>query len=223
MKVGFDGVNGSSNARPQMEAWKIHDVIFKGVEYGSFAGKKDPNTTWQVMRTKFESKDGKVFEETTFCPKDGDEVRQKTGDRENPSNLERFQFYIAQLGEQLAPERYAKFKGRQYELPKDFEKMIRDLGEVLKPAVGKPTKLKLIGNKKGEATLPYFVNLNRDGQAYASNNFVGDKVFFSNYELEAMKKRQEATPTDMGTVSDEINTGEDVSESVDNDDLNFEV
>lgn len=173
------------------------------------------------MRTKFEGKDG-IFEETTFCPKDGDEVRAKNGDRESPSNLERFQFFVAQLGEQLCPERYAKFKGRQYDLPNDFERMIKDLGEVLKPAVGKTFKLKLIGNKKGEAVLPYFVNINREGVAYTSNNFLGDKVFFTPYELETMEKQKNTKPTDMDAVtSDGIDT--DVSSGVSNDDLNFEV
>lgn len=221
MKIGFDGVSGVSNAQPKLKAWQIHEVTFKGVEFSSFAGKKDPSATWQVMRTKFEGKDG-IFEETTFCPKDGDEIRPKNGDRESPSNLERFQFFVAQLGEQLCPERYAKFKGRQYDLPNDFEKMIKDLGEVLKPALGKTYKLKLIGNKKGEAVLPYFVNINREGVAYTSNNFLGDKVFFTPYELESMEKQKNTKPTDMGgEAGSGLDT--DVSSGVSDDDLNFEV
>lgn len=221
MKVGFDGVNGTSNVQPRLKAWQIHEVEFKGVEFSSFAGKKDPNTTWQVMRTKFENKDG-IFEETMFCPKEGDDVRTKNGDRENPSNLERFQFFVAQLGEQLAPERYAKFKTRQYDLPNDFERMIKDLNETLKPAIGKTVKLKLIGNKKGEAVLPYFVNLNREGKPYTSNNFLGDKVFFTTYELDTMDKQKNTKPTDMGNTSgDGLDT--EVSNAVENTDLNFDV
>lgn len=221
MKIGFDGVKGTSSVSPKLKAWQIHEVVFKGVEYSSFAGKKDPNATWQVMRTKFENADG-VFEETTFCPKDGDEVRQVNGDRQSPSNLERFQFFIAQLGEQLAPERYAKFKGRQYDLPGDFQKMVKDLGEVLKPAIDKPVKLKLIGNKKGEAVLPYFVNISREGQAYTSNNFLGDKTFFTQYELDTMEKQKNTKPTDMeGSAGSGLDN--EVSDGVSNTDLNFDV
>lgn len=221
MKIGFNGVNGTSNAQPKLSAWGIHDVVFKGVEYGEFAGRKDPNTTWKVMRTKFEGKDG-IFEETIFCPKDGDEVRPENNGRQSPSTLERFQFFVAQLGEQLAPERYEKLKKVEFDFPADFEKFVKTLGECLKPAVNKPTKLKLIGNKKGEAVLPYFVNLNREGVAYTSNNFLGDKVFFTQYELDTMDKYKNAKPTTMDSASsDGLDT--DVSSSVSNDDLNFEV
>ena len=221
MKIGFNGVSGVSSSQPKLKAWQIHDVQFKGVEFSSFAGKKDPSATWQVMRTKFEGKDG-VFEETTFCPKDGDEIRPKNGDRENPSALERFQFFVAQLGQQLEPERFKKFQGVQFDLPGDFEKMVKSLNECLKPSIGKTVKLKLIGNKKGEAVLPYFVNLNREGQPYTSNNFIGDKVFFTDYELTTMEQQKAAKPTDMeGEAGDGLNT--EVSSGVSNDDLNFEV
>lgn len=221
MKIAFNGVEGVSNAQPKLKPWQITEVTFRGVEFASFAGKKDPSTTWQVMRTKFDNADG-VFEETTFCPKDGDEVRTKNGERENPSNLERFTFFIAQLGEQLCPERYEKFKKMQYDLPKDFEKMVKDLSATLQPAVGKTFKLKLIGNKKGEAVLPYFVNIGREGKAYTSNNFLGPKVFFTAYELDTMNKQQNAKPTDMEDEADDgLNT--DVSEGVSDDSMNFEI
>lgn len=221
MTIGFNGVSGTSSAQPKLKPWQITEVTFKGVEYAEFAGKKDPSAVYKVMRTRFENADG-VFEETTFCPKDGDEIRTKSNDRENPSSLERFTFFIAQLGEQLAPDRYEKFKKMQYELPKDFEKMVSDLGKVLQPAIGKTFKLKLIGNKKGEAVLPYFVNISREGKAYTSNNFLGPKVFFTPYELDTMKKQQSAKPTEMeDEAGDGLNT--DVSEGVSDDSLNFEV
>lgn len=223
MKIGFNGVSGVSSAQPRLKAWQIHEVQFKGVEFSSFAGKKDPNATWQVMRTKFEGKDG-IFEETTFCPKDGDEVRPKNGDRESPSALERFQHFVAQLGEQLpgVKERYDKLSKYEWDFPGDFEKFVKTLADCLKPAIGKTVKLKLIGNKKGDAVLPYFVNLNREGKPYTSNNFLGDKVFFTQYELDTMEKQKGAKPTDMDAeANDGLNT--EVSSGVSNDDLNFEV
>lgn len=219
--VGFDSVQGSSSVQPKLAAWQIHDVEFKGVEFSSFAGRKDPNATYQVMRVKFANKDG-IYEETKFCPKDGDEVRPENNGRQSPSSLENFQFFIAQLGEQLAPERYEKFKGRRYSLPGDFERMIKELNETLKPAIGKTFKLKLIANKKGEAVLPYFVNINKEGKAYPSNNFIGQNVFFTPYELETMEKQKAAKPTDMGgKAGDGIDA--DTSSSSDDDDLTFDV
>lgn len=220
----LNGVTGSSTAQPKLAPWQIHDVEFKGIEYSKFAGHKDPNAEYQVMRVKFANKDG-IFEETRFCPKDGDEVRPKNGDRESPSSFENFMFFIAQLGEKLCPERYEKFKGRAYDLPKDFERMIKDLNEVLKPAIGKIFKLKLIANKKGEPVLPYFVNINKEGKAYASNNFIGQNVFFTPYELETKKKREEAKPTEMeGSAGDGLDTPAiEEEKSSENDSLNFDV
>lgn len=228
ISLGFDGVNGTSSSQPKLKAWQIHEVEFKGVEFSKFAGRKDPNAIYQVMKVKFANKDG-IFEETCFCPKDGDEVRPENNGRQSPSSLEKFAFFIAQLGEQLAPERYAKFKGMRYALPDNFEKMVNDLATTLKPAVGKTFKLKLIGNKKGEAVLPYFVNLSKDGVAYSSNNFIGQNIFFTPYELETMEKQKNAKPTDMGgSAGDGLDTTNDVVEatpqnSSNDDDLNFDV
>ena len=107
-------------------------------------------------------------------------------------------------------------------LDKDFERFVKNLNETLKPMIGKTVKLKLIGNKKGEAVLPYFVNISREGVAYISNNFLGDKVFFTPYELESMEKQKNAKPTDMGgTAGDGLDN--DTALGVSNDDLNFEV
>ena len=230
ISIGFDGVQ---SAPVKLAPWRIHDVEFKGVEYSKFKGVKDPNAEYEVMKVKFANKEG-FFEETVFCPKDGDEIRPKTGDKENPSALERFLYFINQLGERMAPERYAKFKGRKYKFPKEFELMVRDLGETLKPAVGKTFKLKLIGNKKNEPVLPYFVNIDRNGQAYSRNNFIGvDNVFFTHYELESMEKRKNATPTPMeGKTGDGLdNVAEAVAapavetedESENSEGINFDV
>lgn len=217
-----EGVTGSSSAQPKLEAWKIHDVEFKGVEYVKFQGKKDTSAEYQVMRVKFANKDG-VFEETRFCPKDGDEVRPENNGRQSPSSLENFTFFIAQLGEQLAPERYAKFKGRKYSLPGDFERMVKEFGEVVKPAVGKTFQLKLIANKKGEAVLPYFVNINREGVAYPSNNFIGAKLFFTPYELQTMEKQKNAAPTPMGGSAGDGIDVEPQQESSNDEPLDFDV
>lgn len=221
INLGFEGVQGSSMALPKLKAWQIHDVEFKGIEFSKFKGRKDPNAEYQALKVKFGNEDG-TFEETKFCPKDGDEVRPENNGRQSPSPLENFQFFIAQLGEQLAPERYEKFKGRRYQLPQDFEKMVNDLGAVLKPAVGKTYKLKLIANKKGEPVLPYYVNLSKEGKAYPSNNFIGNNVFFTPYELETMEKQKNAKPTAMeGTAGDGVDTTPE--ETSNNDDLNFDV
>ena len=73
--------------------------------------------------------------------------------------------------------------------------------KVLEPAMGKETKLKLMGrtDESGNvhATLPKFLSYNRDGQLYISTNFIGDRVFFSTYEEGQVQKFKNAKPTAM--------------------------
>lgn len=225
MNFNLSGTNGTSTIKPRLKPWEIHDVIFKGATYSEFAGKKDPNTMWKTMKIAFENENG-VFEETIFCPKEGDDVRQVTTnngvERENPSNLEKFKFMLAHIGEQLAPKEYEKFKNMTFALPEQFEKLATTFGEITKKAVGKQTKLKLIANKKGEPCLPYFVNLSKAGDAYISNNWLGDKVFFSDYEVSQMNKQKSAGPTPMpGAASDDLGVSD--ATSSENSDLDFEV
>ena len=222
MNFNLTDVNGTSNSQPRLKPWEIHDVVFKGVTYNQFSGKKDPNAVYKTMRVRFENKDG-YYEETVWCPKEGDEVRQVNDNgRENPSNLERFKFFLAHLGEQLSPEKYAKFKGQSWNLPEDFEKLVTTFAAAMKPAEGKETKLKLIGTKKGEPCLPYFVNVSKEGAAYISNNFLGGKAFFSPYELETMEKYKNAKPTDMSKKPvDDLGVDGEASDT--NSDLDFEV
>lgn len=223
MQFSLKNIKGTSNVQPKLKGNEIHTVVFKGVTYSTFKGKKDENQTYQVMKLRFENQDG-YYEETVFAPKEGDDKRQANTvngvERENPSNLEKLHFLMAHVGEQLAPAKYTKFHNLEFDLPKDFEKMVKTFIEVTKDAVNKTTKLKLLKNKKGEAILPYFVGLSKEGEAFISNNFLGDKVFFTEYELKRMEEATEAKPTDMGS---EIPGMPNVDEVSSNSDLDFDV
>lgn len=215
-------VKGTSTAQPKLKPNEIHEVIFKGVTYAEFKNKKDESAPYQVMRVSFASEDG-VYEETIFAPKEGDEVRKatKTG-KEMPSNLERFKFTLAHIGEQLAPANYEKFKGLVFDLPEEFKKLVETFAKVTAPAVNKKTKLKLVMNNKQEASLPFFLNLSKEGEPYVSNNWLGDKVFFSDFEIEQMAKQQKAKPTDMNDAVEDGITESTAGTSA-NSDLEFEV
>ena len=225
MNFNLSGTNGTSTIKPKLKPWEIHDVVFKGVTYSEFAGKKDPNATWRTMKITFENENG-VHEETAFCPKEGDDVRPVNSnngvERESPSNLEKFKFMLAHIGEQLAPKKYEKFKSMTFALPEEFEKLVKTFADITKDAVNKQTKLKLIGNKKGEPILPYFVNISKAGDAYISNNWLGDKVFFSDYEISQMNKQKSNGPTDMPGASSDDFAANDAA-SAENADLDFDV
>lgn len=49
---------------------------FKSVELFRIREKDDPSQEFKTMKIRFENETG-YFEETIFCPKDGDDVRKK--------------------------------------------------------------------------------------------------------------------------------------------------
>lgn len=220
--IGKDTV-GTSSAQPRLKANTIHEVIFKGVSYAELKNKNDESNPYKVMKVLFANEDG-VYEETLFAPKEGDDVRSSSKDtgKERPSNLERFKFTLAHIGEQLAPANYEKFKGMAFNLPEEFKKLVETFAKVVTPAVNKKTKLKLVANKKNEATLPFFVNLSKDGTAFVSNNWLGDKVFFSDYEVDQMSKQTVAKPSAMNDIVED-GVAEDATTSGANSDLDFDV
>lgn len=224
MQFSLSGTKGTSTIQPKLKGNEIHDVVFKGVTFATFKNKKDENDPYKVMKIRFENEDG-YFEHTVFAPKEGDDKRPsivRNGvEKESPSNLERLKFLMAHIGEQLAPKDYEKFKDLSWDLPNDFEKMVKTFEKVTSKAVGTKTKLKLDKNKKGEAQLPFFVNLTKEGDVFISNNFVGDKVFFTDYELKRIEDANKAKPTDMegaGIAEDSFDT-----DGAGNEDLDFSI
>jgi hypothetical protein len=65
--------------------------------------------------------------------------------------------------------------------------------------------LKLVGREnKGViyAALPSACGLTKNGEIFATN-FIGDNLFFSNYELTQQKKYRDAKPTKMSDNTDD--------------------
>lgn len=203
----------------RLKAWNIYNVIFKGVEITQGTNKE--GNIWKAMKVRFSSEEG-VFEPLIFCPGENgmDRPNGESNGRkwELPSAMENLRFSIAHLLENLAPETIEKFSKVSLNLPDDFEKLVEVLNKCLAKAVNKSTKLKLIGNSKGYASLPNFVGINKEGEAYISNNWLGDTVAFSDYEIKKMQDQKNAKPTDMsgaGESTDDAPAG--------NEDLDFEI
>ena len=199
MNFNLTGTTGTSTTRHQLSAWKIHDVKLEFVGYEVLENKKDPSLPWQTLKVVWGNDEG-VFTERIFAPKEGDDVRLNKDGREYPASLERFKFFLAHCGEKMAePSDYNSFQGKPFTLPKDFKVLAETFGLVLAKPIKKKTifKLKLVGNNKGESTLPYFVNIGKDGNAYFSNNFIGESAMFSAYELKKEAELKNAKPTDM--------------------------
>jgi hypothetical protein len=217
MTFNLGGTKGTAIVR--LKPWNIYNVVFKGIDYTSGTNKE--GNPWQGMKIKFSSEEG-VFEPVIFCPGEkGDErLSGETNGKkwELPSNLESLKFTIAHLLDSLCPENVEKFNKVSWTLPDEFNKLVELLNKALSKAVNKSTKLKLIGNSKGYASLPNFVSINKEGEAYISNNWLGDNVAFSDYEMKQMERQKNAKPT-----SAPEEPTDSVSESAGNEDLDFEV
>ena len=197
-------VSAVSNSVKQLAPFAIYDVKYEKSEIVEFDGKKDPSQHYKTLRVRFSNADG-YYEETIFFPTPADgepkEYERPDGTKQKfPSNWDRIKFFMAQVMTVLNPEGYKKFCEASSKF-KDFEMMANAFIKVLEPAMGKETKLKLMGrtDESGNvhATLPKFLSYNRDGQLYISTNFIGDRVFFSTYEEGLVQKFKNAKPTAM--------------------------
>lgn len=197
-------VSAVSNSIKQLAPFAIYDVKYEKSEIVEFDGKKDPGKHYKTLRVRFSNADG-YYEETIFFPTPADgepkEYERPDGTKQKfPSNWDKIKFFMAQVMTVLNPEGYKKFCEASSKF-KDFEMMANAFIKVLEPAMGKETKLKLMGrtDESGNvhATLPKFLSYNRDGQLYISTNFIGDRVFFSTYEEGQVQKFKNAKPTAM--------------------------
>lgn len=215
----FNLGNTKGTAIVRLKAWGIYDVVFKGLEYTQGTNKE--GNVWKAMKIKFSGDEG-VFEPLVFCPGEdgGERMTGESGGKkwELPSGLENLKFTIAHLLENLAPEYIEKFSKVSVTLPDDFDKLVEILNKALAKAVNKQTKLKLIGNNKGYASLPNFISINKEGDAYISNNWLGDTVAFSDYEVKKMNEQKNAKPSEVKEDTDSVD-----DTVAGNEDLDFEV
>lgn len=221
MKVNFD-IN--ANASNTLKAWGIYDVFFKGFEY--IEGEKD-GKKWQAMKIKFQGKEGGTFEPTVFCP--GEKGMERvTGETMGkpwvlPSAMENLSFTLAYVANKLFKEVFDKNKDKlAVELPKDFKKLVEAMQKLAEAgkAIDKETKIKVVGNKKNYASLPNFINISKAGDCYISNDWIGNNIAFSAYELKKMKSQTEAAPTNMDTAVSDFKVD---TTSEENNDLDFDV
>lgn len=213
---GLSAGTAVRNTRIELKPWDIYDVKFVGVEARSFAGRKDPSATYKVFDIKFENEDG-YFSKTIFYPKDGDTVRRPY-DRNNgskgymPSNFESMLGIIHQTVQVLCGEEgYNKFNELS-EKCKSFDQFLDLFIKITDKKKGSETKLKLIGkNRDGKvkADIPNVIAINPNaeniaedssndsGERFISDNYIGNKLFFSDYEEGKRQEYLNAKPTEM--------------------------
>ena len=193
------------NVRRQLAPWNIYDVTFVGCEIREFKGTKDPNATYQVLDIKFENEDG-YFTVTRFFPKQGDDVRRKLpnkkgGERELASNFEELMNIVKQTAEVLTPEGFKKMSELSSKF-KSFDDVAKALIAITDKVKGTKTKIKLVGRTRDNrvvAEIPTITSV-FEGVATITDNYIGNKLFFTPYEEGKRNEYLKGTPTDMEKV-----------------------
>lgn len=202
----------TSNVQQRLKPWNIYDVKFSGARIDTIQGKKDPTQTYTILKVRFDGEEG-YFEEYIFYPKEGDDIRpeytSKDGHKyEGASSFDRTMTFIAQVGEVLNPEGFAKMQAASAKF-RSFDDVAQAFIKITDKAKGKETKLKLVGrtqNGNVNAVLPRFVAVNKQGERFCCDNFVGDKLFFTAYEEGKRAEYLSAKPTDMGDKTPDFDT-----------------
>ena len=193
------------SVRRQLAPWNIYDVTFVGCEVREFKGTKDPNVTYQVLDIKFENEDG-YFTVTRFFPKQGDDVRRKLpnkkgGEREVASNFEELMNIVKQTAEVLTPEGFKKMSELSSKF-RSFDDVAKALIAITDKVKGTKTKIKLVGRTRDNrvvAEIPTITSV-FDGVATITDNYIGNKLFFTPYEEGKRNEYLKGTPTDMEKV-----------------------
>lgn len=200
---GISADSAVRNTRRPLIPWNIHDVKFMGCEIKEFDGKKDPTAHYKVLAINFENEEG-YFSVTKFFPKAGDDERREFDSKNGgkvimPSNFETLMAVVKQTAQVLNPAGFEKMQAASSKF-KSFDDVAKALITITEKVKGTETKLKLLGrNRDGKvvADIPRIVGINKQGESFISDNYIGDKLFFSDYEEGERQKYLKAKPTEM--------------------------
>lgn len=209
----------NENSTQYLKPFDIYTVKLTKIEKGELKGSKDPNAVYPIVTLEFTGTGDShgIFTKNLFIPTSEEDSKRPEYENSNghkyqrPSRMENFQYTLMQLVHVLNPAGEAKIMENASKI-KSTDQFIDLIVKALTDKDNVEIKLKLVGRNANGTTyaeLPNACGLNKEGNIFPIN-FIGDNLFFSNYEIEQQKKYQNAKPTDMGTVteeepSDEIN------------------
>lgn len=211
--------NFVSNSTQYLKPYGIYNVSLTSIKNDTIKGSKDPNASYEVISLEFTGKgeDKGIFTTNLFVPSRQEDIQRPTyknaeGHEYNgPSSFERFQYTLMQIVEAINPEGAKKIKENSSKIK--TMKTFTDL--IIKALTNKENvevKLKLVGRTSTNGVvysqLPNAVGLNREGELYPIN-FIGENLFFTNYELSQQKKYNNAKPTQMKDLEENPDTTEE--------------
>lgn len=208
LNFGTLATTQTTSTSTYLRPYNIYEgVKFAGIE-GPVTGTSAQGNSWTAYDFKFECKDGnyseRIFEPTEKSTERRTVTNAQGHDSELPSDFERTMAFLAQVGNVFNPDGFKKLQEASSKI-KDFTTMIN----AFKKFIGTPettTNLKLSGrNSNGTvyASLPTFVRINsKTGEVFTSDNFLGDKVAFSAWELQKKSEYENAKPTNVSSIKD---------------------
>lgn len=204
---GLATASAQSTGGQFMRAYNIYEGVKLSEISDPVSGTKQDGSTWTAYDFIFEDANGATYKERVFEPTESSlERRPKpSGNGEFPSDMERTQTFIAHVVGTLNPEGFKKLQAAAPKI-KTFAELITVVKKLMTGCTN-TTKMKLggrVNNGTVYASLPNFVNVSKTGDCYLSDNFLGDTVAFSAWELSKKQEMEKATPTTMNsTVVDE--------------------
>ena len=200
MNFGFSSASAVRNTRRPLAPWGIYKVKFTGAEIATFKGSKDPSVEYKVLRFNFENEDG-YYSESLFFPKEGDDVDREYenngGIMKFPSNFKVTMSTVQQTLQVLSPKGWEAVQKASAKF-KSFDDVANAAIKVLDKVKGTETEIKLVGRvSKGKvvAKIPTIIRYNKDGELYVSDNYIGTKLYFTDYEEGERNKYLNAKPT----------------------------
>lgn len=200
MNFGFSSDSAVRNTRRPLAPWGIYKVKFTGAEIATFKGSKDPSVEYKVLRFNFENEDG-YYSESLFFPKEGDDVDREYenngGIMKFPSNFKVTMSTVKQTLQVLSPKGWEAVQKASAKF-KSFDDVANAAIKVLDKVKGTETEIKLVGRvSKGKvvAKIPTIIRYNKDGELYVSDNYIGTKLYFTDYEEGERNKYLNAKPT----------------------------
>ena len=213
--------NFSSNSGSHLRPYNIYKVNLTKIEKTELKGSKDPNAVYPIVALEFTGcgEDKGVFSTNLFIPTSEKDMERPTyqnnngHDYQRPSRFENFQYTLMQIVHALNPDGEEKIKANASKI-KTIDQFIELIIKALKGKDKIETNLKLVGrNNNGTiyAALPNACGLNKSNEVFPVN-FIGDNLFFTNYELQQQKNYQNAKPTDMSQTENnpDVNNDDDL-------------
>ena len=220
---GLATASAQSTGGQFMRAYNIYEGVKLSEISDPITGKKQDGSDWKAYDFIFEDQNGATYKERIFVP-DGEAAvtrRDKpNGNGQFPSDMERIQTFIAHVVGTLNPDGFKKLQVAAPKI-KGFDELFAVVKKIMTGCTN-TTKMKLggrVNNGTVYASLPNFVNVNKNGECYLSDNFLGENVAFSAWELGKKQEMEKATPTKMESSDSTLNVSEPESDDSNLDDL----